>query len=309
MDKRKTKRTEPNLGSEGGGGELWGVDPLDVRRHARRMREARAVKPLGRFFRIGAIVLLLAGAVAIYWNRDSLQYLRFDLSRVTALFAGDEAQNAEGDGELGSEVVEDSTIAGAVSLPSAIGGAPSEADAPAVAVPAEESIAGEPVPTQAAPAQAAPAQGAPPPAASAADNEAPPAAAPAAAPAAPPPAPVVEEPVGPEMFGFGLERMQVSEGSASAAVLVLRDGGRRGESFITWWTTDGTATAGSDFARLEPRVERFGVGEQNRTLFVPIVGDRNVEGPENFDVHIAVGDSGRAVDEVARIEVVITDDD
>lgn len=301
MDKRKTKRTEPNLGGEGSGGELWGVDPLDVRRHARRMREARAVKPLGKFFRIGAIVLVLAGAVAIYWNRYSLQYMRFDLSRVTGLFAGEDAPGAARDGELGTEVVEDSTIAGAVNLPSAIGGAPSEADAPAVAVPADESIAGEPEPTQAAPPPA--------PAASSARTEAPPVAAPAPAPPAPPPAPVVEEPVGPEMFGFGLERMEVSESSASAAVLVLRDGGRRGASSITWWTTDGTATAGSDFARLEPRVERFGVGEQNRTLFVPIVGDRNVEGPENFEVHIAVGDSGRAVDEVARIQVVITDDD
>ena len=302
MDKRNTKRTEPNLGGEGSGGELWGADPVDVRRHARRMREARAVRPLGKFFRIGAIVLVLAGAVALYWNRDSLQYVRFDLSRVTGLFAGDDAPGAAGrNGELGTEVVEDSTIAGAVNLPSAVGGAPSEADAPVVAVPADESIAGEPVPTQAAPPAA--------PAASAARTEAPPVPAPTPAPPAPPPAPVVEEPVGPEMFGFGLERMEVSEGSASAAVLVLRDGGRRGASFITWWTTDGTAMAGSDFARLEPRVERFGVGEQNRTLFVPIVGDRNVEGPENFTVHIAVGDSGRAGNEVARIEVVITDDD
>ena len=78
---------------------------------------------------------------------------------------------------------------------------------------------------------------------------------------------------------------------------------------LRWWTTDGTATAGSDFARLEPRVERFGAGEQNRTLHVPIVGDRNVEGSENFYVHVAVGDWGRAVDPVGQIEVVITDDD
>jgi hypothetical protein len=103
--------------------------------------------------------------------------------------------------------------------------------------------------------------------------------------------------------------MNVSEASASAAVLVLRDGGRRGVSFITWWTTDGTATAGCYFARLAPRVERFGAGEQNRTLHVPIVGDRTDEAAENFYVHVAVGDSGRALDEVAKIEVVITDDD
>jgi hypothetical protein len=304
MDKRTPKRTEPNLDDGGnGGGEVWGVDPLDARRHTQRMREARAGGPLRKFFRFGALLLALVGAGAIYWNRDSLQYLRFDFSRATSLFAGDEAARAGSDGELGTEIVEDSSIAGGVSLPSAIGGAPSDGDAPTVAVPADEGLAGEPVPTQAAPVPSANA--------SADDTSATPVAAPASTepPAAPPPAPVAEQPAGPETFGFGLERMEVSEGSASAAVLVLRDGGRRGASFITWWTTNGTATAGTDFARLEPRVERFGVGEQNRTLFVPIIGDRNVEGPENFEVHIAVGDSGRAGDEVARIEVVITDDD
>jgi hypothetical protein len=102
--------------------------------------------------------------------------------------------------------------------------------------------------------------------------------------------------------------MNVSEADASARVLVLRDGGRRGVSHITWWTTNGTATAGSDFARLEPRTEQFSAGAQNRTLLVPIIGDRNVEGPENFFVHVAVGESADA-EPVAQIEVLIADDD
>ena len=111
-------------------------------------------------------------------------------------------------------------------------------------------------------------------------------------------------------MGFGLERMSVSEADASAAVLVLRDGGRRGVSAFTWWTTDGTANAGADFARLERRVERFGIGEQNRTLHVPIVGDRSREGPENFDVHAVPGETADASGiPVAQIEVVINDDD
>ena len=84
--------------------------------------------------------------------------------------------------------------------------------------------------------------------------------------------------------------MSVSEADASAAVLVLRDGGRRGVSSFTWWTTDGTANAGADFARLERRVERFGIGEQNRTLHVPIVGTAG-EGPENFVVHVVAGET------------------
>jgi hypothetical protein len=105
-----------------------------------------------------------------------------------------------------------------------------------------------------------------------------------------------------------LEVMNVSEADASARVLVLREGGRRGVAFITWWTTNGTATAGTDFARLEPATVRFAVGEQNRTLLVPIIGDRNVEGPENFYVQFAVGESADT-EPIARIEIAIADDD
>jgi hypothetical protein len=124
----------------------------------------------------------------------------------------------------------------------------------------------------------------------------------------PPPPPEPEEPPRPETFGFGLEVMNVSEADASARVLVLRDGGRRGVSSITWWTTDGTAHAGSDFARLERRTEQFSAGQQNRTLLVPIIGDRNREGPENFFVHVAVGESANE-EPVAEIEILIADDD
>jgi len=102
--------------------------------------------------------------------------------------------------------------------------------------------------------------------------------------------------------------MNVSEKDASARVLVLREGGRRGVAYITWWTTNGTAMAGTDFARLEPKTERFSAGQQNLTLLVPIIGDRNVEGPENFFVHFAVGESATAKP-VASIEIIIDDDD
>ncbi len=161
---------------------------------------------------------------------------------------------------------------------------------------AAEPVAAEPVAAEPSPPAAVPVPQAAPPQA---------AAAPEPAPRLPP---EPEGPVTPETFGFGLEVMEVSEANASARILVLRDGGRRAVSSITWWTTEGTATAGSDFARLEPAMVRFGVGEQNRTLLVPIIGDRNVEGPENFFVHIAVGESASR-DSVAQIEILITDDD
>ena len=282
MNKRQPRKSEPN----DGGGEHWGLDPQDVRRYARRMREARAVGPLGKAFRVAAVALLVAVAVGVYVNFETLREMRLDFSRVTSIFADRTPQTGrEGDGEPGTEVVGDTSIAG-VKMPTSVDGEAPAAEAPATAAAPADS----PAPQQPTAA-----------------NAAPPVATPEPEPAPRPP-PEPEVPARPETFGFGLEVMNVSEADASARVLVLRDGGRRGISFIRWWTTDGIATAGSDFARLEPATVRFGAGEQNRTLLIPIIGDRNVEGPENFYVHIAVGE-GAEPEPVAQIEILIADDD
>ena len=283
MNKRQPRKSEPN----DGGGEHWGLDPQDVRRYARRMREARTVGPLGKAFRVAAVALVVAVAFAVYWNFETLREMRFDLSRLTSVFSDRPSQTGgDADGEPGTEVVGDTSIAG-VKMPTSLEGEAPEAEAPAAAAPVDS-----PAPEQSSAANATPrvAEATP-------EPEPPP---------RPPPEP--EVPARPETFGFGLEVMNVSEADASARVLVLRDGGRRGVSFIRWWTTNGIATAGTDFARLEPATVRFGVGEQNRTLLVPIIGDRNVEGPENFYVHIAVGE-GAEPEPVAQIEILIADDD
>jgi hypothetical protein len=293
MDKRTSRRTEANSGAP----EHWGLDPQDVRRHARRMREAKAIGPLGKVVRFAAVAALVAGAFAVFWNFDALRELRFDFSRVTGAFedAVDEVEDAQRGSELETEAVGDTSIAGVRMETSLEGEAPPAAETPDAETPAVET------PTVVAPAPEADAAAEPaPPAAQTTERAA------VREEPRPPPPPEPEVPARPETFGFGLEVMNVSEADASARVLVLRDGGRRGVSTIRWWTTDGTAVAGSDFARLEPRTERFGVGEQNRTLLIPIIGDRNPEGPESFFVHFAVGDGTEAV---AQIEVVITDDD
>ena len=280
MDPRKVKKTAPPPI-----GEYWGLDPQEVRHHARRMREARAVGPLGKIFRVVMVGLVLMGAFAVWWNFDTLRDVRFDFSRVTGAFddAVEEVEEARRGDEPGQEVVADTTVAG-VSMPTSIKG--EEPEAATTAVEPEPAPSGpasrETAPTEVVTAPETPVL------------------------AAPPPEP--EAPPKPETFGFGLEVMNVSEKDASARVLVLRDGGRRGVAYITWWTTNGTAMAGSDFARLEPKTERFNAGAQNITVLVPIIGDRNVEGPENFFVHFAVGESATAKP-VASIEILIDDDD
>src|SRR5262245_49204746 len=102
MDPRKTKKTAPPPA-----GEHWGLDPQDVRAHARRMREARAVGPLGKVFRGAAVLLVLVGAFAVYWNFDTLRDLRFDFSRVTGAF--DKAVEEVDDARRGDERSEEHT--------------------------------------------------------------------------------------------------------------------------------------------------------------------------------------------------------
>lgn len=292
------QKNPPNRAPKPAGADPMRVDPSDARLYARRMQEAKRLGPLAKFFRYAAIALVLVGGFAAFWNFETLIQLRLDFSELTSLFGGDERRNADGtpvaDGDLATEVVEAAGVAG-VGLPSSIDGEPTEPEAEAVA--AREARSGTETVAVVSP----------PPAATAAPA---PAATGAPASAEAPPPPVEEPPAGPEIFGFGLiTRMSVSEADASAAVLVLREGGRRGVSTITWWTTDDTAKAGTDYVSFDTRVERFASGEQNRTLRVPIVGDRNTEGPESFYVHIAPGDTGRARESVAKIEVVINDDD
>jgi len=262
------------------------VDPGDARLYARRMQEAKRVGPLAKVVRYAAILLVIAGVFAAFWNWETLSQVRLDFSELTSLFKGKPGApgTPAANGELETEVVEGAGVAG-VGLPSSIDGEPTEAAVPAQPPPAVETERAAPETVAVAePERAAP---------------------------EPPPPPVEEPPATPEVFGFGLiTRMNVSEADASAAVLVVREGGRRGVSSIVWWTTDDIAKSGSDYVSFDRRVERFAVGEQNRTLRVPIVGDRNVEGPETFIVHIAPGDdtsSGR--ESVAQIEVVINDDD
>ena len=306
------RRKPPTLGPEAPG-DQWQMDPRDVQRYARRMREAKRTAPLARVFRFAAVALLVAGLVAVYFNFETLTALRLDLSRVTDLFAGPNQEPAGArptQSEPGTEVVDGGGVAG-VSMPTSIGGEAPEAEAPDAEAP--EAVQ----PPAAAPDDGpATAETAPPVTAPAPQAEPEPSAATAAtAPQPRPeprpvPPPEPEVPARPETIGFGVEVMTISEADASAAVLVLRDGGRRGVSSFTWWTTDGTARSGADFARLEPRVERFNTGEQNRTVHVPIIGDRSAEGPENFYVHVVAGETANPPGvAVARIEVVINDDD
>ena len=318
-----------------GGSDGWRLDPRDVERHARLRRQREQLGPLGKAVRYSAVVLALAGAFAVYWNFDTLRNVKIELPNWSALLPRSSSGDASAPASGGSErvEVEASPVVGTAAptslksaardreKPLAVAEAEPHAapiveprDAPAAnsAPAAQSASSAESAPaTQSAPgaesaavaasapaAQSAPAAENPP-----AADSAPAAAAPAAVERAP------EPPPAPETFAFALPNVTVSESDASATVLILRNGGNRGASSVTWWTSDGTAKAGSDYVDLGRVVVKFAKGEQNRAIHVPIVGDGAAEGPESFYINLAAGDDTSAEEPQDRVEVVIADDD
>jgi hypothetical protein len=248
------------------------LDPRDVRRYQRREGERRR-KGVVAALSYGGVAAVLVAAAAVYWNFDRLRGL--------------------GAGSLQGDAEETAASAGVVAPDPKPAQAAVEAPAPRRDDPAPRGIEPSPAVPQApaAPAEAPPVEPAP-----------------AVAAAAPPSEPIPEEPVEPETFDFGIAVNSVSEADAAAAVLVLRHGGRRAASSVVWWTSRGTATPGADYADLGRVTLPFPAGAQNRTIRIPIVGDRATEGPESFFVHVTASGAGAAA-EPESTEVVINDDD
>jgi hypothetical protein len=274
----------------------WRLDPRDVRRYEQLTKHRDRVGPLRNVSRYAAVVLALAIAAAVYWNFETLRGIRVDFSALTSLFSGD--SSSDGRTPFGREpetvVVEPTGVAG-TEAPTSVGDAPPPPEARAAELGAEPAAAA----ADAGVADPEPGD----------RNAAAEAALPAPAPE--PPLPVAPEPPPtPETFAFGIPVVNVSEGDAAAAIIILRSGGRRAPSSITWWTSEGTATADIDYADLGKVVEKFAAGEQNRTIHIPIVGDRVVEGPESFYVNLAASDGAADSAQLEeRVEVVINDDD
>jgi hypothetical protein len=307
-------RSASDGSARAGGGDAWRLDPSDVARHARLKRQRERSGPLSRAMPYFAIALVLGGAFAVYLNFDTLRRVTIDVPELSALFRGSSSAGAGARPAGGPESAEvESSIVVGTAEPT-VGAAQDRKRAaePAVAPPSVEPR--EPVAPSARAAVGSPeavgsaaAVGLP-----AADSEPAADSAPTAAEHAPAPVAAAEQrtaaPPAPERFGFAVPKVTVSESDASATVLIVREGGSRGVSTVTWWTSDGTAKAGSDYVDLGRVVVKFAAGEQNRAIHIPIVGDQTAEDTESFYVNLAAGDDPSAEPQ-DRVEVVIEDDD
>lgn len=291
-------------------------DPSDVRRHARLSREREHAGPLGKLVRYGLLAVVLAVAGAVYWNFDALRSATRNFSVLPTSFA--DFKSAIGEASITNHESSETDEAKAIDKPDAIDD-PAATDvavaastigaSPPAPLPNATETAAKPLPAEEsatpAPAESASVEAEPPTPSANADS---PPASESSSASEPPPAP--EPPPGPESFVFGSSVVNVSEADPSANVLILRNGDRRRRSSVTWWTEDGTATAGVDYANLGRVVVTFAPSEQNRTIHIPIARDGKVEGPETFYVHLVkTDDAAGSTEPEQRVEVIINDSD
>jgi hypothetical protein len=103
--------------------------------------------------------------------------------------------------------------------------------------------------------------------------------------------------------------MTAEEGETAVAVEVVRSGDMQAAVEFAWWTRDGTAEAGDDYADFGRRVETLGPGEETRTFYVPITSDDLPEPAETFFVHIGPRQDDAQLGNISHVEITLIDDD
>jgi hypothetical protein len=89
----------------------------------------------------------------------------------------------------------------------------------------------------------------------------------------------------PNQFWFSSSEYVVTETSTNAVITITWQAGDRGYSgYLDYYTSDGTATAGSDYTPVSSRL--FFSGPGPRTISVPISTDCATEGDETFKIII-----------------------
>jgi hypothetical protein len=112
---------------------------------------------------------------------------------------------------------------------------------------------------------------------------------------------------GPLVFSSGA--YTVSEGDAVVTITVTRSGGSLGGPVtIDYATSDGTATAGSDYTPASGTLA-FGPGEATKTFTVPVTSDPAHEADETFQVALSNAGGGANAGSPAGATVTIANDD
>ena len=108
---------------------------------------------------------------------------------------------------------------------------------------------------------------------------------------------------------FSSAAYSVTEPSGSALVTVTRTGGSAGAIAVTFATSDGTVTAGSDYAETTATVSWADGETASKTVNVEILDDKVVEADETVHLTLSTPTGGATLGTPSEADLTILDDD
>jgi hypothetical protein len=110
------------------------------------------------------------------------------------------------------------------------------------------------------------------------------------------------------VIGFATNAVDVAENAGTTTLTLIRTGGTIAAASVRVSTTNGTATAGTDYTGRSGVVVSFAAGETNKTVAIAIANDVLVETNETFTVGLSTP-TGEATFGTAATTVTIVDND
>jgi len=110
------------------------------------------------------------------------------------------------------------------------------------------------------------------------------------------------------MISFGAATYTVSETNTVATLMVTRTNGMASAVSVQYATSDGTATAGSDYIANSGTLT-FGANVTNQTISIALLPDTVVESNETFQVTLFNALGGASLDNQTNATVTISNDD
>ena len=107
---------------------------------------------------------------------------------------------------------------------------------------------------------------------------------------------------------FSLPTYTVSESGRRAIITVTRTGGSASGVGVSYATSNGTATAGSDYTATSGTLT-FAVNQTTKTFTIPITNDTAVEGNETINLTLSNPTGGAALGAQSTAQVTISDND
>ncbi|HEY1013113.1 MAG TPA: Calx-beta domain-containing protein, partial [Herpetosiphonaceae bacterium] len=118
---------------------------------------------------------------------------------------------------------------------------------------------------------------------------------------------IVHLTLNPRVLNMGASSATVGEAAGTATLTVTLSAASAAPVSVSVRTSDGTATAGSDYTAVSTTLT-FAPGQTSRTVTVPIINDTAAEGNETFNVTLSNPTGGATVGASASVVTIVDND-